>query len=147
MSSTYNLAEVSKLHPTVIAKSLLYLAVCSQQLPGGFDTSKLQLGPSLDQRIEKYMSTVQSLITSDDEVVSTIEGLECLLLQGIYHINCGNLRRAWLTFRRALNVGQLMGIHRGNDNMHGAKNMWYQILQGDRYLVSAPISITLLNRI
>jgi hypothetical protein len=134
MSETFNINEVSKSHPTIIAKTLLYLAVCMQQLPGDFDISRLEMG-SIDARMDKYMSTVQSLITSDDELVSTIEGLECLTLQGAYHINGGNPRRAWLTFRRALNVAQLMGIHKRSDTRPGGRQMWYQIVQADRYLV------------
>ncbi|KAI1325352.1 hypothetical protein F5Y16DRAFT_411494 [Xylariaceae sp. FL0255] len=31
---------------------------------------------------------------------------------GVYEINSGNLRRAWLVFRRAMTVAQLMGLHR-----------------------------------
>jgi hypothetical protein len=89
--------EVSKLHPTSIARSILYIAVCVQQLDPNFDTARLHLLPSVDARIDKYMTTVQSLITSDDDMVSTPEGLECLVLQGLFHINAGNPRRAWLT--------------------------------------------------
>jgi len=136
-STTFNLAEVAKRHPTSIARSILYIAVCVQQLDPDFDASRLHLLPSIDARLDKYMTTVQSLVTSDDEMVSTIEGLECLVLQGLYHINAGNPRRAWLTFRRALNLGQLMGIHRKKGStIPGGREMWFQAVQVDRYLVS-----------
>jgi hypothetical protein len=130
--------EVSKLHPTSIARSILYIAVCVQQLDPNFDTARLHLLPSVDARIDKYMTTVQSLITSDDDMVSTPEGLECLVLQGLFHINAGNPRRAWLTLRRAINLGQLMGIHRkkGSSTVRGGRQMWFQAVQADRYLVS-----------
>lgn len=134
MSSAFNLTELWKLHPTAIAKSLLYIAVCLQQLPFGFDESKLQMG-SVEARIDKILSTVQSLVIADDELVSTFEGLECLIIQGIFHINGGNPRRAWLTFRRALNVGQLMGIHKAGGTRVGEQMMWGHIVQADRYLV------------
>ncbi len=87
--------------------------------------------------MDKFLSTVQTLITSDDELVSTMEGLECLVLQGVYYINAGSPRRAWLTFRRALNIGQLMGIHRKetSTSIPGGRKMFHQIIQADRYLV------------
>jgi hypothetical protein len=110
-----------------------------QQLPRGFDAGRLHMG-SLEARMDKYMSTVQSLITADDELLSSMEGLEILLLIGVYHINGGNPRRAWLTYRRALSIGQILGIHRSNETNSatnpGGRAMWHQIVQGDRYLVS-----------
>jgi hypothetical protein len=135
--SAFDLVEVCKRHPTNIARTLLYIAVCLQQLPLSFSTTELQLYPSVEARLDKYLSTVQALITSDDELVSTIDGLECLILQGLFHLNAGNPRRAWLTFRRALNICQLMGIHKKNgSSIPGGEQMWYQIVQADRYLVS-----------
>ncbi|KAL3422559.1 C6 zinc finger domain-containing protein [Phlyctema vagabunda] len=139
--TSFDLQEVSKRHPTIIARTLLYIAVCMQQLPTMFDRSTLQI-KDLHEAMDKYMSTA-TLVTSDDELVSTLEGLECLVLQGLFHVNAGNLRRAWLSFRRALNIGQLMGLHRGyaqsltgRDNLKapGGRRMWYQIVQADRYL-------------
>lgn len=131
----FNLAEISKKHPTIIARTVLYLAVCLQQLNPGFDRKQLHLLPSVEARVERYLTTVSGLVTSDDELVSTMVGLECLTLQGVYHINAGNPRRAWLMFRRALNIGQLMGIHRPSSAIPNGIEMWYQIVQADRYLV------------
>ena len=90
----FHLAEISKKYPTIIARTILYLAVCLQQPNPDFDTKQLHLLPSVEARVERYLTTVSGLITSDDELVSTMEGLECLILQGIYHINAGNPRRA-----------------------------------------------------
>jgi hypothetical protein len=42
--------------------------------------------------MEKYVSAVVTLVTFNDELVSTIEGLECLLLQGLFQLNSGNCR-------------------------------------------------------
>lgn len=106
-----------------------------QQLDPEFDTSQLRIYPTVEARMEKCVNVVQALITSDDELVSTITGLECLLLQGIFHINAGNPRRAWLTFRRSISIAQLMGIHKRETTVPGGREMWQQIIQGDRYLV------------
>ena len=134
MQSTFDLADISRQHPTMIARALLYISVCLQQLPPTFDTNLLHFPMSVESRIDRYISTVQTLITSDDELVSMIEGIECLILQGIFHINGGNPRRAWLSFRRALNIGQLMGLHRKNTSIPGGREMWFHIVQADRYL-------------
>lgn len=136
VNATFNMAEVSKKHPTSIARTLMYLAVCLQQLDPTFDTSRLHLYPSVESRIEKYIATVTALIISDDELVTSMEGLECLSLQGIYYINSGSPRRAWLKFRRSLSVGQIMGIHRSAvaKTLRSGRELWFQMVQGDRYL-------------
>ena len=134
VQSTFNLSEISKQHPTIIARTLLYISVCLQQLPPGFNTNLLSFPTSVESRVDRYISTVQTLITSDDELVSTIEGLECLILQGVFHINGGNPRRAWLAFRRAMGIAQLMGLHKRDTSVPGGREMWYQIVQADRYL-------------
>jgi hypothetical protein len=132
----FDLAEISKGSPTSIARILLYLACCLQQFEPDFDRTQLTLYPSIEARMERYVSTVQALVTSDEELVSSIEGLDCLLTQCSYHINAGNPRRAWLTIRRAMNIGQLMGIHLPTCTIPGGKVAWSRIVQGDRYLVS-----------
>lgn len=66
-ASIFDLAEVAKRHPVSIARTLLYIAACLQQIHQDFDVTQLKLYPSVDARMEKYVSTVQALITSDDE--------------------------------------------------------------------------------
>jgi hypothetical protein len=73
---TLNMAEASTKSPTSIALTLLYLAVCVQQLDPDFDIGRLHLYPSVDVRVAKYLSTIQTLITSDDELVSSLEGVQ-----------------------------------------------------------------------
>tara|TARA_R110002060_G_scaffold57011_3_gene67318 strand:- start:198 stop:401 length:204 start_codon:yes stop_codon:yes gene_type:complete len=67
----------------------MFIAVCLQQLDPEFDKSKLHLFPTPQARMEKMIITVQGLITSDDELVSTVNGLETLVLLGAFHINAG----------------------------------------------------------
>lgn len=40
----------------------------------------------------------------DDELIGSIEGIECLLLSCIYHINGARPRSGWLSMRRAMNL-------------------------------------------
>lgn len=65
------------------------------------------------------------------------------MLEGYYHMNTGNLRRAWLLFRRAIGLGQLMGLHRGSTEAvklldphykANASFMWYRVVYADRFL-------------
>lgn len=136
----FDLASIVKAHPTIVARTLVFLTVCLQQMPPEYDAANLDLQPSLQGRIDKILAAVQSLITSDDEIVTGIEGLECLILTGLYHMNSGHLRRCWLVFRRALSICQLLGFHRRlpepNVSMETrvGREMWHQIVQADRYL-------------
>ncbi|KDN60980.1 hypothetical protein CSUB01_01117 [Colletotrichum sublineola] len=106
-------------HPALLAKYLLQLAICLQQMPPSLDASQLQLGlgGSAQEKMNEWV-TAASLVTSNDELLGSAEGLGCLLLQGFYLINSGNLRKAWLVMRRALSLAQLMGI-----DTDGARSM------------------------
>ena len=90
---------------------------------------------------ENIITFVTTKVTSDDELIGSMEGIECLVLQAIYEVNAGNLRRSWLAFRRAINFAQLMGLHRVSlktsqeapDLTETRRHyMWYQIMRGVR---------------
>lgn len=135
--SPFNIAEISKEKPAIIARTLMYIVVSLQQLDPAFDHGQLHILPSLEIRTERILATVNALVTSDDELVTSMEGLECLILQGMFSINAGSPRRAWLIFRRALSLGQLMGLQKktASSVFPNARNMWHRMVQGDRYLV------------
>jgi hypothetical protein len=133
-------------HPSVLARRLLQLSICIQQLSPTFDKGNLVMKSNLSQAMTNIVSTVVNLVTSNDEFIGTAEGLECLILQGIWQANAGNLRKAWLSHRRALSLGQLVGIDR--ENAHALKSadpalspnqqaspgsMWYRTVFCDRY--------------
>ena len=63
---------------------------------------------SVKDLVEEYTSTVTSLVTSDEEITASIEGLECLALLGKIYLNAGKPRRAWLSFRRAMNMAEII---------------------------------------
>lgn len=138
----FNVSTVSRSHPIVIARLLLSLALCIQQLPPHIDTRRLQTKTPLREVMDQIITTVTATVTSDDELIGSMEGIECLLLQGVYQVNAGNLRRAWLTFRKAINVAQLMGLHRVSlkaaqeapDLMETRRHYtWYQMMKGVCY--------------
>lgn len=92
--------------------------------------------------MERYISTVDRLIISDDEIAATIDGLECMILEAKYHINLGRPRRSWLLYHRAIAFGQLLGLHRislrrpkqPDTEYYRQLMVWTHLVMGDRYL-------------
>lgn len=127
-------------HPSFIARALLLITTSLQQLPADFDYSELSLPFPPQELMEKQLSQTSALVTSDDELVGTLEGLECLVLQGVCWSNAGKPRRAWLCFRRALDVAQIMGLHRcrvpGKDldaaMLTRLRHVWWIMFEADR---------------
>lgn len=95
-----------------IAKTMLLLALDMQQLPPDFDLAQLQMMRNASDQARLYTQVVTSLILVNEEMTCSTEGLECLLLLGMIHINDGMLQKAWMTFRRALDVARLHGFHK-----------------------------------
>lgn len=69
-------------------------------------------------------------MTAHDRFTSDpLEDLECLWLEAVYHEHNGNLRQSWLTCRRAISAGQLLGFPgQGRTHMPQMRS----ILQEDR---------------
>jgi len=137
----FDVSIVSASHPMIIARLLLCLVLCIQQLPPNIDLRRLQTRVPLQEVRENIITIVTTTVTSDDELIGSMEGIECLVLQAVYEVNAGNLRRSWLAFRRAINFAQLMGLHRVSlktsqqvpDLMETRRHyMWYQIMRGVR---------------
>ncbi|KAJ3522009.1 hypothetical protein NM208_g13045 [Fusarium decemcellulare] len=133
-----------KSHPVLIARSLLYLAHGIQNLhPPTFDLGQLDLGSSTAAAMQRFLDIACRLVTSNDEMMESLEGVECHVLEFAYHINAGNLRRAWLVMRRALSLAQLLGLHHGDHSdltilepttMASPSFTWHRIVSQDRYL-------------
>ncbi|KAJ5131623.1 hypothetical protein N7448_005781 [Penicillium atrosanguineum] len=139
----FNVSDVSKEHPLNIARLLLCIAICIQQLPPDMDMPKLQTTKPLRDIMGDIIDFLVRNVTSDDELIGSIESIECLSLQGIYEVNAGNLRRSWLSFRKAIAIAQLLGLHRvavnssqeGFDLMKTKRwHLWYQVSRGEHYL-------------
>ncbi|KAF1815077.1 hypothetical protein P152DRAFT_244678 [Eremomyces bilateralis CBS 781.70] len=83
---------------------------------------------------EELMSAVDRLVVSDDEYAGTIDGLECLIVLGKSYSDIGQPRRAWLTFRRGLNLCQLNGMHRNHHLSNARSSIWWGLYNGDRVM-------------
>lgn len=93
--------------------------------------------------MDRLVDTAIRLVTTNEKHVACIDGLECTILEGVFHSNSGSLRRAWLAFRKALVLAQLMRIDLPNPplmEMYGStkkinpKFMWFRIVYMDSYL-------------
>ena len=93
--------------------------------------------------MRRLMTAATTWVTTKEEMQGTVESLICIMLEGVFETNCGNLRRAWIVYRRAMTVAQLMGLHRSAipplkriDPEIDVKPeiMWFRIVYMDRYL-------------
>ncbi|KAK3991423.1 transcription factor sdnS [Cladorrhinum sp. PSN332] len=135
-------------HPTVLSKRLLQLSVCLNDYPAGTgDVPPLQMQTPTREHLLNVLSAVNHLVTTNDDLIATAEGLQTLVLAGYLDANLGNLRKSWLTFRRAISLGILMGIDRPAENTTNlkyadpsiplgqrptAQALWYRINACDR---------------
>ncbi|KAK3942576.1 hypothetical protein QBC46DRAFT_447767 [Diplogelasinospora grovesii] len=133
-----------KTHPVLLAKHMLMLATFLQYLHPEFHIGIGELSETPRAIMRRLVDTAISLVTTNDELLGTIEGLECVLLESMFQANSGNLRRAWMACRRAMAVAQLMGIHRScsdqplkvidpNTRVY-PQFLWYRIVYADRFL-------------
>ncbi|KAF2186588.1 hypothetical protein K469DRAFT_141827 [Zopfia rhizophila CBS 207.26] len=127
---------------TTIGQTLLYLALSIQQLPPDFNMSLLEMDDP-KSKIESYIANVNCLILADEELACSTEGVECLLLLGMIYINDGVLQKAWMTFRRALDVARLLGLHKsysssaresGSKEDIAKRRMWFSVVIGDAHV-------------
>lgn len=132
---------VSGAHPVLIARKMVTLALVLQTIPA---SSSDQLDEKLSRSCEDIMSrlvkTARKLVTRDDELISSLDGLECLMLEGLYENHMGNLRRSWLITRRSVMIAQILGLNRGiaplsvDDDTVEPDDLWFRVLSFDRYL-------------
>jgi hypothetical protein len=85
-----------------------------------------------DNAVEKVIDLIDQLIIHDDEYFGTLGGVEVGLMQARLFSEVGQLRRAWLTTRRALDMAQLMGLHRTRTNLRQDIVFW-GLFQLDRF--------------
>lgn len=142
-SYALDMSAISRERSIIVARTLLHLAICINSLPPEFDQSRLANIWSLEATMQDYVTTVTTLITSSDELMLTLHGLETLLLLALFHMNSANLRQSWLIIRRGLNLAHLLGFHRIITQpeltppipaISSAKMIWRSFVDIDRYL-------------
>ena len=116
----------------LVAKTVLCTLLQIQQLPLGSKCAD----PVLRQNC---LDSVDLLLASDDGLAGTLDGLECMMLQAEFYINLANLSKVWLIVRRAVNLAQMLGLHRSSDDANlqpslqqRKQSLWSQLWQMDR---------------
>lgn len=97
-------------HPVLLARQMFLFAAALGQI------ARKDSIPGLTKHHHEIMDELAesaiSNITTNDALLGTLEGLELMIMEGFYHMDCGDARRAWITNRRAVINAQLLGLHR-----------------------------------
>lgn len=95
--------------PITLARCMLMLAISVQapceEYPAGLSEPPSVLG-------RKLVMSATAYLLHQDNIQNTVDDLVCIILEAVFETNCGNLRRAWATYRRAMTMAQMMGLHR-----------------------------------
>lgn len=128
-------------HPVLLAKQMIRFAAALQCIPPNESI------PGLAQHhhvtMQELADAAINLVNTNDALLGTLEGLENIIFEALYHIDGGNIRRSWITMRRAVMAGQLLGLHRSNHHRFKVINdkneldpgaMWTCIVTMERVL-------------
>ncbi|KAK4066312.1 transcriptional regulator family: Fungal Specific TF [Trichoderma aggressivum f. europaeum] len=104
----------SNAHPVLIGLYMLRIATFLQHLHPDLHSNITGLSEPPRQMMSRLFSTAISLVTMNESLISSIEGLECVMLESLWYTNGGNLRKGLVAIRRAMTIAQLMGLHRSS---------------------------------
>jgi hypothetical protein len=132
-------------HPVLIARRLLLLGTFLQGIPPSYAKKLAQLSTPYKNLMCLLVKTASRLVTNNDELVGSLDGIECVMIESMYLNNAGNLRRAWLKNRKAMVLAQMMGLHKetgmpitvletGTRERVDPGHMWLRLVLSDRYL-------------
>ncbi|OTA89674.1 hypothetical protein M434DRAFT_101851 [Hypoxylon sp. CO27-5] len=136
-----DVAAVSRGSAMHIAKTLLLFALYMQQLPANFDAQFLG-SQSVERSIELIVERVKLFTISHEDEFFSLDGVECLTLLSLIYLNDGAIRKAWMTFRRLLDIARLQGLQDSfylsarssscsDIGLH--RRLWLSIVCGDCY--------------
>jgi hypothetical protein len=99
-------------HPVLVARKLLFLGSILQ---GALSASHIpnNMRAHYHNIMSCAIDKATRLVSTDDALTASVEGLECIMIEAMLHNYTGNLHRAWMTTRRACAVAQALGLHRG----------------------------------
>lgn len=98
-------------HPIQLARLIVCIAFSVQQMSPS-ESHLLDLPMPTDELLEHYVSTVRELVTSNDSLVGSVDGIDCLQMMAKFHLNIGQPRKGWLVVRQLVTHAQLLGLHR-----------------------------------
>ena len=127
-------------HPVLIARALLILATFLQGIPSSSKSHFQDLKVNPHEIMVRAAKTAHGEVIVDDDLVASLEGVECIMLEGLYENYRGNLRGAWFAARRGIMVAQMLSLDQGIEpfSVAGAfiepEEVWFRLVQFDRYL-------------
>ncbi|KAL7910615.1 hypothetical protein GGI35DRAFT_449210 [Trichoderma velutinum] len=132
-------------HPVLIGLYMLRIATFLQHLHPDLHKNLKGLSETPHQLMSRLFNTVINLVTTSESLISSIEGLECVILESLWYTNGGNLRKGLVTIRRAMTIAQLMGFHRSSrspaqcqfldsEKKVNPKYIWFRIVFAERHL-------------
>ncbi|CAH0034372.1 unnamed protein product [Clonostachys rhizophaga] len=142
LSSLATLPDLTS-HPVLIAKRLLTIATFLQGMGPGHRNQSMRLSMPVDAMKTCLVDVATRLVETRDDQIRYMEQVECILLEAVFHANCGNLRRCWLAARRLMAIGQLLGMNRPGrqlvqfldaENAADPPFMYFQITYMERVL-------------
>lgn len=133
-------------HPVLIARKLLVLGTFLQGVLPSAIQDLADRGASYRDIMSQVVDTAIRLVTTNEDLISSVEGIECIMIEALYQNYAGNLHRAWMAVRRATTVADMMALHRGlsspslrilEPETRAAFNpdqVCFRLVQMDRYL-------------
>ncbi|KAK6498291.1 hypothetical protein TWF481_010882 [Arthrobotrys musiformis] len=136
-----------EMHPVLVARKLLLLASLLQSLPTPAVDALANMSSSYRDVMSRAFNAAVRLVTTNDELITTLEGIECVMMESMYLNNAGSLRRAWLVNRRAMSIAQMLRLHVADEAVYpiatlkretrsriDPKYLWFRLVVSDRYL-------------
>lgn len=96
--------------PALVAKAMLFLGLCLQQLPK--NSPLLMRLPPPNTLVDEYIEICSTLIFIGAETSRDMDDLEARMTLYQLCINLGKPRRSWTTIRGAMESAMLQSIHR-----------------------------------
>ncbi|MCJ1386189.1 hypothetical protein MMC17_009315 [Xylographa soralifera] len=133
-------------HPVLIARKLLVLGAFLQGVLPSTIQDLADLGASYRDIMSRVVDTAIRLVTTNEDLIGSVEGIECIMIESMYQNYAGNLHRAWMAVRRATTVAQMIALHRGLDSpslnilepetraAFDPDQIWFRLVEMDCYL-------------
>ncbi|KAL7923105.1 hypothetical protein ACQKWADRAFT_291226 [Trichoderma austrokoningii] len=121
-------------HPVMIGLYMLRIATFLQHLHPNLDKNLQGLSEPPRQIMNRLFNTAVRLVSSDESLTSSIQGIECVMMESLWHTNGGDLRKGLTAIRRAMTIAQLMGFHRCKPLDDQPKFIWFRIVFAERHI-------------
>ncbi|KAL2825339.1 hypothetical protein BDW59DRAFT_146432, partial [Aspergillus cavernicola] len=133
-------------HPVLIARKLLVLGTFLQGVVPASVQSLDDRGVCCRDIMTRVVDQAIRLVTTNDELIYSVEGIECIMMEVMYQNYAGNLHRAWMAVHRAIALAQMMALHRGPNSpslkfvepetraAFDPDHICFRLVQMDRYL-------------